>query len=281
MEGDDRRKRLGVRRGPVHLMRRSRAHWGGHAAVYGGVRPTLTPQTILGSKLVGFIDAEDNSKITNVSNAVSAYADIISAASYAQSVAGSRPAITTNAVTGRQIFRFDGVNDCLEFTGIPTGLPTGATAGEIIAVISQEADASLDSGTRVIVGWGTTAATGIRVLRRTITAAPVTNQLQLQVGDGSVAVSVTQRTPVLSGNHLVRGVIDGSVIYADVDGVDGASSACVPNTGTTRIRIGANTAGTASLFHQGDMSALLFTNAVLTAAEFNAIAVWAGPRIWG
>lgn len=240
-------------------------------------RPTLTPQDILGSKLVGFVDAENNSKITAASGACSAYADIISASSFAQGTAAARPAITTNALTGRQVLRFDGTDDFLDFTGIPTGWPTGANAGEIIAIVTQSA-LPADTSSRVIVQWGGTTSATSRSLRRGVSGGM--NCVQSVVGTGAGS-PVFNHTPDFSGNHLARLIVDGTSTYVDQDGAVSAATACVPGTGTTRVRIGGTTAGTPIGFLQGDLSALLITNALLTTAEFNALAVWAGPRVWG
>lgn len=241
-------------------------------------RPTATPQEILGSKLVGFVDAEDSTKITNNAGAVEAYADIISAASYAQATAGFRPAIATNAITGRQIFRFDGADDRLEYTGIPTGIPTGANPGEIIAIVTQSALAA-DTSARAVVAWGGNSALTARRIDRAVSVG--VNRCQAIVGNGAAGITIVDPSVDFSGNHLARCVIEATTSRLDVDGIAGTATAVVPSTSTSRFRIGASNNGTANQFWHGDMSVLLFTNAILTAEEFNALAVWGGPRIWG
>lgn len=242
-------------------------------------RPTATPQDILGANLVGFIDAEDNSRITNVSGAVSAYSDLISSSSYAQGTAASRPSITTNAITGRQIFRFDGVDDYLEFTGIPTGYPTGANAGETIFVGAQSLTVATSSTSRTIVIWGAAANTTNRQLRRQTTGAR--NVVVQRAGNGSTDLVSGDSPGDFFGNSFARGIVTATDIQSDLNAAIGATAACVSSTGSTRLRIGTNNSASPGGFFLGDLSALLVTNAVLTEAQLNAIAVWAGPRVWG
>ncbi|MCW5737799.1 MAG: hypothetical protein KIS73_27005 [Enhydrobacter sp.] len=241
-------------------------------------RPTATPQDILGATLVGLVDFEDNDQITESSGAISAYADPVNGASYAQASGVAQPVLAANAVTGRQVARFAGAQH-LEIGSIPTGIPTAANPGEVIVICTQAAEYPADTTTKTVVAWGGTAATGNRRVLRATNAGG--NGLQFGVGNGSSSILDVHPALDFFGNRLARGVVSGSAIYADLDGAISAGTACVPNTGTTRLRIGANTAASAGSFFVGDISALLFTNAVLSAVEFDALAVWAGSRIFG
>lgn len=161
---------------------------------------TATPQDILGAKLVAYVDAENNTQITQAGGFASAYADIINAASYAQATGASQPAVTTNAVTGRQVLRFDGTDDYLAIESIPTGVPTGANPCEMIAIVAQNGSAA-----STVAAYGTASNNGARRLGRPGSG----NAFNFFVGEGASIVTAAHPGNFV-GNHIVRGVASGT-----------------------------------------------------------------------
>ncbi|MCW5737022.1 MAG: hypothetical protein KIS73_23050 [Enhydrobacter sp.] len=241
-------------------------------------RPTATFADILGSDLKFFVDAEDDSKTTAVSGAVSSYAEAISGASIGQSTAASRPAIVTGPA-GRQVWRFDGVDDCLEIAGIPSGVPTGANPFTAIFIGFQTLTVDASGTNRSIVTWGTSGLTGAASLRRATSAGQ--NIVQASVGNGTTQLVANSAGDFL-GASFARIFADGTDIYGALNGLAGAATACVPGLGTTRLRVGANNSNTPGSLAQMDLSAILIVAAAgLSAATMNALHVAAGPRIFG
>ncbi|MCW5737992.1 MAG: hypothetical protein KIS73_27975 [Enhydrobacter sp.] len=241
-------------------------------------RPTQSFADILGADLKFFVDAEDDSKITAVSGAVSSYAEAISGVSIDQGTAASRPAIVTGPA-GRQVWRFDGVDDCLERGSIPPGVPTGAAPVTAIFIGFQTLSVASSGTNRSIVTWGTSGLTGATSLRRSTTGG--SNVVQASVGNGTTQI-VANSAGDFFGGCIARIIVDGANIYGSLNGAVGAASACVPGVGTARFRVGANTAAAPGANAQIDLSALLIVaSAGLSAATMNALYVAAGQRILG
>jgi len=77
-----------------------------------------------------------------------------------QTVAGSQPAYVANALNGKPVIRFDGVDDCLNFAGVPVNGLTGMTIFMVAAnrsaqAPSTHADASAIFWTESGGSWGT------------------------------------------------------------------------------------------------------------------------------
>jgi hypothetical protein len=230
--------------------------------------PATTPQVILGSALVGFIDAENNSKITSSGGNLTSYADVISGAAYALGSGSAAIPIANDPVTGRQIFNFQGAS-FLDTSGIPAAIPTGADPGDIFCVGSL----GVLGTAATFVSYGGNNSNSRRTLR--VNAA---SNLLYEAGNGSASIAATSSL----GNTFLRGTADGTTCQVSRNEAEyGNVAAVVPSTSTVRVRIGASSANTAVSFLIGKISAILFTNRVCTAAELNSLAVWAGPRIWG
>lgn len=237
--------------------------------------------TDIGASLVGFMDAENNGTITQAGGLASAWADSVSAASFAQATGTKQPGVITSATTGRQVLSFDGTDDFMAIESIPTGWPTGANYVEII-VVGVQASAGTVSGVKWAVSWGSdTAATRLLLGRAGQTGSGSDkNAAQFRVGNGTTGVS-TQRLapPELVGARVVRGISNGTTIFAETDGVINSGTACVPSIGTTRARIGCDTSATPSNFWNGEISAILVANAALSQANLNNLYIWSRIRM--
>lgn len=229
--------------------------------------------TQLGAQLVGFLDAEDNTKITTVSGAVSAFTDSVSGGTITQATSSSRPLLQTSPLTGRQVVQADGVDDNL--TGsVPAAWPlSGAT--EWIWIGTQEATAG-DGVTRNAVAVGSGTAAVSQFLLRVST----NNVFRAQCGNGTTSTfaQVPSSSPA-TGRVILGGKWDGSTVYASVNGVFGPSAAIAQATNNTRLRLFANATSTPGGFWQGGMSAFLVINGNLAAQDWNNLQVWASKRL--
>lgn len=213
----------------------------------------------LGASLVAGWDAERADLITGSS--VSSFKDIVAGYDAVQAVGGSQPAYSATSFNGRPGLTFNGTSSELTYAAT-TGLPVGATACEMWALVDQTALVA-DATIRFIVSWGGTASTNSRALRRTVSTL---NRGSTSVGNGSTAVLAPTVSVDFSGRHLIRGIVTATDTSAVVDNTIGTTAAVVPATGTTRLRIGASTATSASAFWQGVISCVFITTA-LTAAQ--------------
>lgn len=85
--------------------------WWGHSGMFGG-QTLWTPAQITTAL---WLDASDSATVTTVSGAVSEWRDKSGNNLHiSQSVAANRPIYTSNALAGKPVLSFDGVNDTLE-----------------------------------------------------------------------------------------------------------------------------------------------------------------------
>lgn len=147
---------------------------------------------------------------------------------------------------------FDGTNDELTLAST-TGLPTGTTAGEVWALASFVTNAT--QGTVIDYGGtGTTARRGI--------ADTTTETVRIRGGSASIL-----ETTAVVGTNIVGGFFESTEINGRVDGVAYGPQAVSISTGTTRLRIGADTANTAANFHAGVIAEIIITTGLLSAAN--------------
>lgn len=232
---------------------------------------TWTPDQASGATLKGFIDFEDNTKITTASGAVSQIVDSVSAAAFVQATAGSRPALITSAGTGRQVASFDGVDDYLNIESIPTGWPTGANPVELV-VVSSQTDSAV--ATRYALSYGGAATNSSYRLGRAATAGPAVARFQGGNGTTTFAADLSD----ILGWHVVRGKATGTDIYVETDGVISPNTALVPAIGTTRARIGV-VANTLASFWKGEISAILVYAGALSQQDLNNLYIWSRIRM--
>jgi len=168
---------------------------------------------------------------------------------------------------------FDGTTDVIGTATGVSGLITGATAGYIFTVVDQTALVA-DTGQRTIGGYGATGAGGGRFLLRTVTSGA--NRLRISTGTAAplddVSVDFSSRHMVLAGfaaSGVISGWIDGAVTSP------ATSATTVPNTGTSRVRLGASINTSADLFWQGVIRHFMVLTGALTAVDIDKLFGWA------
>jgi len=216
----------------------------------------------LGTKLLAWWDAGYG--LTLAGNQVTAWADRKNGYAATQALSSARPTWAADGFGGAPGLTFDGNDDELTLANQP--FPSAANASEIWGVVQQDALAA-DTGNRTVFSYGGGGETVSRRLYRTSG-----NSAQIRVGSGSGAVSGFSPAADFAGRKLVRGVIGASSTRVDIDGSAGAAATVVPNTGTTRARIGATDGASATFFWQGKMRDVIVTSPLTTdeAAKFQA-----------
>lgn len=237
------------------------------ARLLGHLRAPFVPTDIPRSLAYAVWDFEQTGRITPIGGNISAFSDPITAASFSQGTAGSRPTLNATGFNGRQCAVFDGVDDSLRnTTAVATlGWPTGG-AFELWALVEWTA-AALSTGQGVIFQYPTNAVnTGAQIAANFVGTNLM--RYQFRVGTGASSVQIIDATvDATTGRHLVRGISDGTNIRFDVDGVVGAPVACVASgfTGGPRATIGGNSAGTAGSLWSGNINFLGFYKTLPTA----------------
>lgn len=219
----------------------------------------------LGSSLLAWWDAEVSSSLTTSGGNVVTWADLVGGYAPTQAVGGSRPAYSASGFNGRPVVTFDGVDDELTLTGVPSGIPTGATPCEMWGLVDQTALAADTTG-RYVVCYGNGITTGARSLQRVVVSGQ--NRPRIGAGDGVAAPNSTLAAD-LSGRKLIRGIANGTDIVVEMDGTRSTPTASVPATATSRLRIGAGASTSAANFFQGGMSALIITAPLSDAQAAN------------
>lgn len=158
---------------------------------------------------------------------------------------------------------WDGVN-ALIFNGTTSFMnheaqpfPSGANPSQLFSIVRQDALAA-DATNRTILSYGNGTATGLRNLRRVVSGG--VNRLGIAVGDGAAGVTANETTVNFSGVHTVRMAVGGTSTAFDIDEVPATPLSVIPNTGTLRTRLGANTGTTATALHHGKIGPTAIAN---------------------
>lgn len=212
----------------------------------------------LGTSLLAWWDASYGVSLATAS--VTAWADRKGGYSAAQGTSGSQPTYSATSYNGRPGITFDGTDDELTVASQP--FPSGANAGEIWAVASQSA-LTADTTTRQLFGYGGTSNATRRAIVRRVSGG--VNRFGADIGDNSVAQPVNDAAVDFSGRHVLRVAVGATSTSVAINGGTPTSASAVPATGTTRARIGASTANTASNFWSGVVSHIIVTSALSTA----------------
>lgn len=207
----------------------------------------------LGGSLLGWWDAEQASSMTVSGGTVSSWRDRVAGYDLAQGTVGNQPSFNATSFNSRPSVTFDGTDDYLDLA--PAPFPIAAVPSEIWALVSQDALAA-DATTRDIFGYGG-GVNSRRTLRRTINAGA--NTFTALSGSGGAAALAEVTTPAFTGIHVVRLVQTATDVTAYVDGGAGVTTAVVPNTSNTRVRMGARS-DTLSNFFLGKMNTAIVTS---------------------
>lgn len=227
------------------------------------------PVSALGADLLAYWDADRTDLMTrDGSNLISSWRDVVAGADLTQPTSTLQPAWSATSFNGAAGVTPDGVDDFLQLA--PHPFWTGATAGEIWAVAAQDALVG-DTGQKILVAVGAGSTSG-RMISRVVSGAA--NRMRVQSGDGVAAVTLTGSTIDFSTRHVLHHIVTATDQTGKIDGVDGpGTGAVVSNTNNTRMRLFAFTNTGATLFWQGKIRKLLFTNS-LTTDKANALRTW-------
>jgi len=195
----------------------------------------------------------------------------------------ARPTWASTAFNGAKAgLTFDGTANTLATTTL-TALPTGAVAGEIWAVLSQSKAGSV-SGNFAAVRYGGTTDGTFRGLGR-VNGAGNTNRARVAV-DGTTAANILDDGVQNFGGaagHVLRGQFSGTTLTGEMDGTtfstSPASGVTTLATGTTRLRLGASTSGTAGNFWQGVLRHVIILRGLLPTKEEGLMRLWAAGEV--
>lgn len=195
----------------------------------------------------------------------------------------ARPTWTSTALDSAKAgLTFDGTANTLATTTL-TALPTGAVDGEIWAVLSQSKAGSV-SGNFAAVRYGGTTDGTFRGLGR-VNGAGNTNRARVAV-DGTTAANILDDGVQDFGGaagHVLRGQFSGTTLTGEMDGTtfstSPASGVTTLATGTTRLRLGASTSGTAGNFWQGVLRHVIILRGLLPTKEEGLMRLWAAGEV--
>jgi hypothetical protein len=226
-----------------------------------GALAIAQPDEFLGASLLGFWDAERAGTITQIGGAVSAWADVVAGYTVTQAGASAKPVLSATGFNGRPVITFDGVDDFLEMAAVP--FPTGAAPCEIWILVDQISPTS-DAINKVAFSYGGDTTSVERIVGRLATGG--VNRGYMVSGTGGAAPSATASGTVpFDGRHVVRGVVTATDFSALIDNTSAVTVATVSSTGTSRVRIGANSLVTAASFFKGGVNSVLVTAPLTTA----------------
>lgn len=243
-----------------------------------GGTPGLSLTDILGAQLVGFIDFEDNTSITlDGSGNVESIVDTVSGGVYTQADAARRPSLIIGDM-GRQVARFDGVDDRLVATPVPAGYPVGSDPGGFFGVVNQRSIIA-DTATKSVFSYGNSNSPTRRDLRR-----DVVSEIRPKPSCAQILVSSIYATRYAADffgfcrvHAFTSEVVGGEAeIFAECNGFRGNSESVLPATQSTRAVIGSNTSDAQHWF--GDVSCEIVYTGVLSDQQVADLYEWARTR---
>lgn len=224
----------------------------------------------LGHNLLGWWSADRNDSILRTGGTPIVTWSDVTRNRYAatQGTSDNRPTYAPTSFNNCPAITFDGSND--ELTLGSTPFPTGANPVEVWAVVEQSALAA-DSTTRMLFSYGGTGNANRRALLRRVSGG--VNRFGADTGDNSSAIATDNAAVDFSGRHCVRAIFGATATSVSVNGGALSTTNVVPATGTTRTRIGANTANTAAVFWNGRIRHVVVANP-LADIEAALMAAW-------
>jgi hypothetical protein len=206
----------------------------------------------LGSDLIAGWDAQRADLITQSGGIVSSIADVKAGYVASQGTTSSKPSYSATGFNGAPCIQHDGIDDC--FTCSDSGLLAilGAlSAIEIWAVCSQDGLSS--EGTRTLLGIGGGGTAGWELEK----VNSVGNKARASTGTGSGIITAVSSS-LFEGRHAVRAEC-GATTALTMDADARVTSTGTPSIVATRLRIGASTGSTATIFYNGLWNRLLVT----------------------
>ncbi len=232
--------------------------------ISGAAPPPPFVPTDLGAALLAWWSADRADLITLSGAQVTSWKDSVAAYDCVQAVAGSRPLYSLTSFNGAPGVSFDGVDDELTIASVP--FPSAGNASEVWGLVDQTRTAGGDATARCIASYGGDTAAFQRRALRTVTSAQ--NRVAGQCGNGATTV-VADLAADFSGRHVARVIFGTAAVTAAMDGTLGTPGAVVPNTGTSRFRIGALANVAATSIFWGAYRDLIITGALTVQQASN------------
>jgi hypothetical protein len=241
--------------------------------------PTFTPLNVTSATLVCYIDAENDTKITNVAGACSQIIDTADPTGiYVQATAANRPLIQPNSLTGRQVLQFDGVNDTLRMATYPALLPLAGVI-DFWIIGTQEAGGTTNPQQ---YSYGTGLNTGsVDIFRLGSTGL---NRFSVGNGTSSFSTSGLVTGGLFIGATMSRGTIDaGALMKCEINGCtpQGAGISApgwlAPVGG--RATLGGNSSVTSTGLWTGAISAVCIFSSILSQSDYNSMLIWSAQRL--
>lgn len=229
------------------------------AAIASGGGVIWTPAA-LGASLLAWWDANRSDLITQSSNKVSSWLDIVGGYNVVQATDANRPVYSATSFNGYPGLTGNGTSQYLRLATVPAGIPTGANPSELWVLVDQTALVA-DATTRIAFGYGNLSSTYRTVQRAVISGA---NRAQATIGSGAGSSNAANSSVDFSGRHVVRLIVSATASQPDVDAIAGSSASIVPGTASNFLTLFATPA--AVNWWQGVIAAVLVT-APLSASE--------------
>jgi hypothetical protein len=223
-----------------------------------GARSLWTPHVLSRSILKAWWSAEDHgtqNMTDDGSGLISNWVDRIGGLAVT-AVTTARPTWSSNAFNGKPALTFDGAANCFVATAL-ANLPTGAAPGEIWGVCQEGVLAANGAVFRYGGGGETT---------RAIVGQP---NFQAQANDGATNNADTGPN-LLSAPSIVSAAFAGTTLNGWINGLSFTGNpTTIPtlNTGTARLRIGANNSGSATNLFAGVIADILVIAGTLSTAD--------------
>lgn len=196
-----------------------------------------TPED-LASKLLAHWNVDSTTLLTLVSARIMNWKDQVAFTDLVQSTSVSRPEYFSGGFLSGPVASFAGLTQ--QMAREPSGLPSGASASELWLIVDQKQLVSTDTNKRGAFTWGDTDANS-RLVSRVVVGG--VNRVQVSAGNGTTETTLTDSTVDFSGIHVIRAVWTGSTMLLSIDRSPLISTSIIPNTASTRIRLGAIPSG--------------------------------------
>lgn len=237
-----------------------------------------TPISILGASLLAWWTADRADLITLNGSAVTSWKDVMHGYDAVQGVSASRPVYSATSFNGSPGLTFDGSDDGLICTdaALLGLLPDAAEAGEMWAIVQQDALAEVASS-RNILSYGGTGISTQRRIRRVVASG--VNRGRFTVGTGASSLAATDTSVNFNSRHVIRGAADADSIDLSVDAATPISISGVPATSSAiACTIGSSSNTTATEFWHGKIRDVIITAGTLSPDQVTALNAWALPR---
>lgn len=216
-------------------------------------RRAISPISILGSDLLEWWSA-DSSPRSEANGLVTSLTGLAAGLVFTVDLSDTGPSYSATGFNGAPELTFAGVFNRMVLNSQP--FPSGSNPCEIWGLVRQAA-LPADTGARCWFSYGGDGINNQRRCRRTVVSG--VNRSNVVTGTGASNGQATGTAVDFSSRHTVRVVVGAAATNLTTDGNTTADTAAVPDTGTSRVRLGAASDATAGQFWQGGIRDVLVT----------------------